>query len=146
MSATVIAYAIIGSKVNRCDFFVQTERSPHESCTTVGPGPCCQSCGRSIHEVIVESNPVNGFEAEGGNHYRGRIGGLDLIEVSPSKDCFLVFDYNKVERWDDVPWGSKRLYVNKMGEAQDKLRSILKPLNLWDPESFGVWVAQEYGS
>ncbi len=58
MSATVIAYTIIGSKVDRSDFFIQAEECAHRGCGEVGTGPYCSNCGKSIHAVEVTSDPV----------------------------------------------------------------------------------------
>ena len=145
MSVTALAFTIVGSKVDRGDFFVQEERSAHESCQEVGPGPFCQSCGKSIHEVVVTSQPLAGFEPEGGSDYQGRIGGLDIKPVrnGETSHFLAVVVCEAREAWIDKD-GPQKAPDFDLAKAREKVRSVLDPLGLWDPEKFGIWTALYY--
>ena len=145
MSATAIAYTIVGSKVNRDDFFTRKERSAHEDCAEVGPGPYCQTCGRSIHEVVVTAPPVEEFVPEGGHDYQGWIGGLDIKPVSNGEtDHFLaVIVCESQPAWRD-DGGPQKLPIYDIVAAREKVQAVLEPLGLWEPENFGIWTALYY--
>lgn len=144
MSATIIAYTIVGSKVNRDDFFDRDERSVHGDCSAVGPGPRCQTCGKSIHEVIVTATPVEGFEPEGGDDSQGIIGGLSIIQIrrgDGEKEHFLGVASRQV--WSVNDYKSERMNADD-GYGRSRIRAVLDPLGLWDPDNFGIWTALYY--
>lgn len=143
MSSTIIAYTIIGSKVNRADFFIQTERSVHGGCD-IGPGSYCSTCGKSIHEVVVDSKPVNGFDPEGGYDFQGVIDGMNIVPVLNSRDTehFLAIDCKKV--WDLNKEEPLLIQTIDLAGMRNWMRDVLTPLGLWVPENFGIWTALNY--
>lgn len=143
MSATIIAYTIIGSKVDRSDFFIQAEESVHGGCGEMGTGQYCPTCGKSVHAVEVTSDPVPGFEPEEGDECQGVIEGMSLHPMGDVAGCFLVVECHKVE--PDFDSDPKVFHSIDMDAAREKVRAALEPIGLWEPEEFGVWTALHYG-
>jgi hypothetical protein len=146
MSVTIIAYTIIGSKVDRQDFFIWTERGVHDDCIC-GDGEFCSGCGQHMSETEGRFAPVPGFEPEEGSSSQGRIGGLDILPVDSgafpaSIDHFLVVESHQVEPEFDAV--SKVFFSVDLDAARERVRSVLEPLDLWVPSSFGIWTALAY--
>lgn len=149
MSSTIIAHTIIGSKVNRDDFFVHKERSVHEGCGVVGPGPFCSNCGKAIDATKIDIVPVEGFEEEGGSEYKGLIGGLSIHPIN--NDHYLAVHVSRCGApWRDDIGDPSRMdadeLIDKLPGMRDKVQSVLEPLGLWEPENFGIWTALYYGA
>lgn len=137
----IIAYTIIGSKIDRAELFYRKETSTHEACEKAGPGPYCSTCGKLIELVDVAMLPVEGFEPEEGWHSQGKIGGLEILPVS----CGDTHHFLVVDSWNVDDGGEPvQLDVVNIDDAREKVRAVLGPLGLWDPAAFGIWTALYY--
>lgn len=141
MSATIIAYTIIGSKVNREDFIIRDEHTVHGHCDELGPGKFCSSCGRPTDAVDVTRTPVEGFEEEGGRHCRGSIGGMDIIPVINSRGTEHFLTAVKKMVWIVNQEEPLIMPYPDIVARRDEMQATLVPLGLWVPENFGIWTA-----
>ena len=150
MSITAIAYTIVGSSVAIEDFYTRTEQSVHTECANVGPGPYCASCGKPVGATETVTTPIEGFDEDGGEEGEGSIGGIDLVYTgrSGSEEVFVTVFYEEGNSWDyhnDKPGKPRRMEPFDMDAAREKVRAVLEPLGLWDPEKFGIWTALYLG-
>jgi len=157
MSSTIIAYTIIGSKIDRSKLFTHEERSVHRVCPNAGTatgGAFCAACGKPVDATETITTPVKGFEPEEGTESQGLIGGLDIIPIPlyPKYEHFLAVRRMEIPGWHTGRSGklppNLAIGFDKCGydieSDRREIRAVLEPLGLWEPENFGIWTALYY--
>ena len=140
MSSTVIAYTIIGSKVDRCDLYVEETKDVHINCSP-GTGRFCPDCGRPVNETEKIRRPLPQFGDDG--LASERFGDLNFVCARFGDDdsrCFIGSLMRCARTWKNR---GEPKYISEidLNWHRERVRTALEPLGLWDPMKFGIWTA-----
>lgn len=148
MGASYAAYTVIGSLINESDLYRVEHVDVHQGCESKGGGKkFCPDCGRSAVETEKEITPIEGFD-ETDDPEDWNLNGLSILSVGwgMEKTHFVVATLCSVggeEIYDEAyTYGNaRRLHNVDLAECQERVKTALEPVGLWDLSKFGIWTA-----
>lgn len=151
MPYTASCHVVLGYQLSEDHLYEWIERNHHDKCKNKGPGPYCSFCGHPSDLTTKQKVPRNGVDLQ-----RNTLLDIPILTFFVGKEAWdqqprrvwtfasILFEggvENRVKAFDRVSFGTPV----EISNYERTCRNYFEPLNLWNPERWGTWLAFRFG-